>query len=137
MGLNFKLSSQDRDYLQLFVKTGRRNSKELTHAYILLGLNNGRPEKDIMASYFVSRTTIWRVKKKYSVYGLKAALAGMEKKGKHKKYRKEDEDELVRLANYMPPYGRKRWTIQLLIEIMGRGNSIKKMNRESVRQILK
>ena len=137
MAVKFKLKLSDKNYLKLFVKTGRRSSNELNHAYILLALDNEKSRQDILEYYKVSRTTIWRIKNRYLELGLDNALINKVQAGQPKKYEKTDEDELVRLTKFKPPHEKDRWTIQLLIETLGRGNAIKKMNRESVRKILK
>lgn len=133
----FKLTEKDKDYLRCFVKTGKKNSKAIEHAYILLSLDKKKPQEDIMDYFEVGRSTIWRIKSNYQKHGLGFALHNAFRSGKPKKYNSFDEDKLIQLASSIPPYGKVRWTLQLLEDIMKKSYSTKTLNRETIRLILK
>lgn len=133
----FKLREKDKNYLRHFVKTGKRNSKAIEHAYILLTLDKEKPQEDIMDFFEVGRSTIWRIKSNYLKYSLDSALYSAYRSGKPKKYTAFDEDKLIRLVSSDPPYGKKRWTLQLLEDIMKKEGALKTFNRETIRLILK
>ncbi len=133
----FKLREKDKNYLKYFVKTGKRNSKAIEHAYILLALDKEKPQEDIMDYFEVGRSTIWRIKSNYKKYSLGSALYSSYRSGKPKKYTELDEDKLIRLVYSDPPYGKARWTLQSLEDIMKKDDAIKMLNRETIRLILK
>lgn len=136
MILNFKLKYSDKKHLIALAKTRSSVTRDLKYAYILLALADGKPIEMIGDFCRVSRTTIWRIRNRYQKFGL-LIFEGKKKKGKPKKYNEKDEESLVRLTETTPPVGRNRWTIQLLIVCLEKDNALKKMNRETIRLLLK
>lgn len=133
----FNLKPKDRRHLQSLTKTGRRNSREFEHAYILLALDKGRKSKEIIEFYNVSRVTIWRVKNKYLEQGINAALKDEYRSGQPAKYREKEVAEIITLACSQAPEGRVRWTLRLLESRLKQKEGMETINRETIRLVLK
>jgi len=133
----FKLKPKDKEYLLQFTKTGLRDSKEFERAYILLALDKGKRHEDIEDFYNVSRSTIWRVKKRYINHGLKEDLKDNPRSGQPLKYKDLEKGEVIALACSSAPHGRSRWTLRLLEETLQRNKSMRTISRETIRLLLK
>jgi len=135
--IQISLSNKDLDYLLKFIKTGKKSGRELERAYVLLALHNKRTYDDISSFYYVSNTTIWRTAKSYLDEGLDKTLKDKERSGQPRKYNEKAEAEIIAIACSKCPKGRKRWTIRLLTEHAKKIKGLEKINRETVRLILK
>ncbi len=131
------LSDKEVEYLQAFVKKGRKSARELTRARILLLVNGGRTEIGIREVLGICRATVSNVKKNYREEGLKSALTEKPRSGQPKKYSKRHEAEIIALACTDSPEGRKRWSLALLAEELRKNKGFETINRESIRLILK
>lgn len=133
----FKLSTRDKKYLKVFVKTGKRSSRAIEHGYILLALDKQKLISEIMDFYEVSRTTIWLIKKRYLKNGLEAALKDAPRSGQPAKYKEKGEAEVIALACTKAPEGRARWALRLMVKELQKIPGLETINRETIRLILK
>ena len=132
-----ELTEKEEGYLDAFVKKGRRSARELTRAYVLLLLNDGRTEIDVKGTLRISRATVSNIKRRYREGGLQAALTEKPRPGQPEKYTERREAEIIAQACAKPPDGRKRWSLVLLTEEMRTREGFETINRESIRLILK
>ena len=132
-----RLTEEEVEYLDAFVKKGRRSARELTRAYALLLLNDGRTEIEVKETLRISRATVSNIKRRYREEGLQTALTEKPRSGQPKKYVERHEAEIIAQACAKPPDGRKRWSIVLLTEEMRKKKGFETINRESIRLILK
>ena len=132
-----KLSKKDEEYLKAFVKKGQRSARQLTRAYVLLLLNDGKTEVEVKGTLWVSRATVSNIKRRYRKEGLQSALTEKPRPGQPKKYSERQQAEIIAQACAKPPFGRKRWSIVLLTEEMKKKKDLQTINRESIRLILK
>jgi len=132
-----KLTEKEVEYLNAFVKKGRRSARELTRAYVLLLLNDGRTEVEVKETLRISRATVSNIKRRYRKEGLRSALTEKPRPGQPKKYAERHEAEVIAQACAKPPDGRKRWSLVLLTEEMRTREGFETINRESIRLILK
>jgi transposase len=132
-----RLDDDEVEYLEAFVRKGRKSARELTRARILLLINEGRTEMEIKDILGISRATVSNIKKRYREEGLHSALTEKERPGQPKKYTKKHEAEIIALACTTSPDGRKRWSLTLLAEELKKKEGFKTINRESIRLILK
>lgn len=131
------LSASDHRYLEEFISSGTRSTREQKRAYILLGIHSGMKQQDICNSYHVGRTTVWRIKNNYLNGGINKALKEDARTGAPKKYTPTHEAEIIALACSESPKGRARWTVRLLTEKAKQIKGLENISRESVRLILK
>ena len=131
------LPKKELQYLTRFVKTGHKSARTLTRARVLLLASEDKTNKDIQAALHVGRSTIWRIKLNYSQHGLAFALTEKPRSGQPEKYDDKKKAEIVAYACTTPPEGRKRWTVRLLAEEIGKKRGFKTINRETIRLVLK
>ena len=132
-----KLTEKEVEYLNDFVKMGRKSARELTRAHILLLVNDGKKEIEIKDTLRISRATVSNTKKKYREESLQSALTEKPRSGQPKKYTEKHEAEVIAQACTESPDGRKRWTLTLLTEEMRKKDGFGTINKESIRLILK
>ena len=132
-----KLTEEEVEYLDAFVKKGRRSAREITRAHVLLLLNDGRTEMDVKDTLRISRATVSNIKKRYREEGLQRALVDKPRPGQPRKYTERHEAEIIAQACTKPPEGRARWSVRLITEEMKKQKGFETINRENVRLVLK
>lgn len=132
-----KLTKDELNYLQDVVKKGYHKTRVVTRARILLLSHERKKDKIIVEFLNVGRSTIWRTREKYLSKGIDSALEDKPRSGQPRKYTENHEAEIIAQACTTPPKGRKRWTIQLLVEKLRKKRGFKTINRESIRLVLK
>lgn len=132
-----KLSPSEIEFLRTFKSSGRRSQREYDRASILLLLDKGKRDAEIVDFLEVERTTVWRTRKRYLEEGLEKSLQEKERSGQPKKYGVKQEAEIIALACSDPPEGRARWSLELLTDKLSYQKGLKNINRETIRLILK
>lgn len=133
-----ELTDEERDKLQLLATRGRVLASKVTHARILLKADEGLTDAEIVEHLDVGVATVERVRKRFVLEGLEAALT--RKKQDNPRALKLDgaaEARLVQLACSPPPPGRPRWTLHLLAEKLVELKVVDSISHETVRQRLK
>jgi transposase len=119
-----RLSKEEREQLQNIVRAGKHSARVQTRARILLLAaersltRRSNSNKTIGEDLLVSARTVSRVRQRFVVGGLQAALYDRERAGRPTEIDGEAEAKLVMLACSQPPQGRSRWTLQLLADRM-------------------
>jgi hypothetical protein len=125
-----RLSKEEREQLHNIVRAGKHSARVQTRARILLlaaerslgsrGRTTRRSNSNqtIGEDLLVSARTVSRVRQRFVVGGLQAALYDRERAGRPTEIDGEAEAKLVMLACAQPPEGRSRWTLQLLADRM-------------------
>jgi transposase len=132
-----KLSPSEMKFLKAFKSSGKRSQREYDRANILLLLNKGKKDAEIVDFLEVERTTVWRTRKRYLEEGLEKSVQEKERSGQPKKYGPEQEAEIIALACSDPPEGRARWSLKLLTEKLSEQKGLGSINRETIRLMLK
>lgn len=115
-----RLDAEQRRELEKLAATGRRSAAAITRARILLKADaevDGWADDRIAEALDVSVATVARVRKKFALGGLAAAVERRRPTGRQ--YRKLDgaqEARLAALACGPPPDGLARWTMRLLAD---------------------
>lgn len=131
------LGEKEVQYLKEFVKKGQKDAREITRARILLLVNKGKMDTEIVELLDVGRNTVGRIKKRYQEEGLQSALEDKPRTGQPVKYSEKHAAEIIAQACTPPPEGRKKWTLVLLTEEMKKKEGFETINKESIRLILK
>ena len=135
-----ELSASERDHLENIVSSGTEKARKLTRARILLKADEGWTDAQIQAALNVSRPTVERVRRKYVVEGLNAAL---NRKKPDREYERKidgrDEAHLIALVCGDPPAGYAKWSMRLLAErfVALEQVEVETVSHETVRQVLK
>ncbi len=135
--IEISLSSDEREYLEQFVRVGTKKARAINRAKVLLFADEGYDNDDITKMTGAHRQCVWRVKKRYVTEGISSVLDDKPRSGQPKKYTPKQEAEIIAMACTGPPKGRNRWTIRLLTDRMKRRKGFKTLNRETVRLVLK
>ncbi len=120
------LVPEERAALEQLISRGKSASRKLTHARILLladGVRReGHADDEIVTALGTSLKTIARVRKRFVVEGLEAAIDHRPQPARPDKIKIKIngnvEQKLVKLACTDPPRGRCHWTLQLLADEM-------------------
>jgi transposase len=137
------LIPEERAALEQLISKGKSASRKLTHARILLladGVRGeGHADDEIVTSLGTSLKTIARVRKRFVVEGLEAAIDHRPQPARPDKIKIKGnvEQKLVKLACTDPPRGRCHWTLQLLADEMVVLGLVDSISTETVRQALK
>lgn len=132
-----QLEEDEVRFLKEFVTKGFRKVREVYRANTLLLADKGMNNKQIADVLYIDSQTVYRIKKRYKEGGLELALNDKPRSGQPSKYHEREKAEIIALACSSPPEGRKRWTIELLTKQARNIKGLEKINRESVRLILK
>ena len=68
------LTAEERQHLHLFVHRGKANARTLTRVRVLLKVDEGWKNQDIVAAFDICQTTVTNVCKRYAEGGLEAVL---------------------------------------------------------------
>ena len=132
-----RLSPEERQQLQNYVKQGQRSARAINHARILLLADEQRSDDEITTVLGVNRTTVHRVRRGYRERGLVIAVQEKPRSGAPSKIDGRVEATLTMLACSDPPEGYSRWTLQLLADKLVELAVIESISLESVRTALK
>jgi len=137
------LVPEERAALEQLISTGKAASRKLTRARILLLADavrgEGQTDDEIVSALGASLKTIARVRKRFVIEGVEAAIDHRPQPARPDKIKiKGDvEQKLVKLACTDPPRGRCHWTLRLLADEMVVLGLIDSISTETVRQALK
>jgi transposase len=137
------LDLNERAALERLVSAGKSASRKLTHARILLLADavhgEGARDEDIVAALVTSNRTVARVRKRFVIEGIEAALDSKPWPARPDKIKIKGnvEQKLIELACTDPPRGRCHWTLRLLADEMVVLSLVDSISTETVRQALK
>jgi transposase len=139
------LSEEERERLDGLISRGSAPTRELTHARILLKADEGEKAPEarwsdtrIASALEIHRSTVRRVRERFALEGLEAAIFRRPPKNtKPKKLDGEQEAHLIALACSEPPDSRGKWSIRLLAERFVELECGEEISRELVRRTLK
>jgi hypothetical protein len=137
------LTTDEREWLAALIRTGSAPAHVQRHARILLkaDCSDDGPACDdatIATAVEVSRPTVERVRRAFSIAGLDAALQRKAWTGPpRRKLDGAQEAHLARLACSPPPKGAERWTLALLADKLVELKVVDTIARDTVRLTLK
>jgi putative transposase len=132
-----KLTPEQVKFLKDFKQQDERSLREINRANVILLLNKGKQALEIAEFLDIGRNTVSRIKQKCLREGIEPALAEEPRSGQPVIHTAAREAEVIALACSDAPSGRTRWTLELLTETLNRQKGFKKINRESIRLMLK
>ena len=132
-----KLTAEEVKFLKEFKEEEKRSLREINRANILLLLNKGKQASEIADFLDIGRNTVSRTKQRFVREGVEAALEEEPRSGQPRIHTAAREAEVIALACSDAPSGRTRWTLELLTERLNKQKGFKKINRESIRLMLK
>jgi transposase len=131
-----ELSQTERAELMALLSGGKHAARKLKRAQILLAADAGASDDDIARSIGVGGSTVYRIKRRFVLGNLEAALSEEPRPGAGRKLSGKEEALLVATACSSPPAGRARWTLELLAGELVRLTEHASVSRETVRRRL-
>lgn len=137
------LSASDQDYLNDFVKTGKRSARSIRRAHTLLLLAEGKlSPKQIAAQLGCVYDTVYRTIKRYQECAgdVRKALLELPRPGQPTKITPEIEAHITALAcSQSGPEGsgRSTWTLRLMAGNLVELGHIDSISYETIRGVLK
>jgi transposase len=135
------LSEQEQAQLKSLIKKRSQKSVQVKRSYLLLAADEngeGLADEQISSRYQVGVRTIERLRERFVLEGLAAALQGKKQRVfKEKVFDGRVEAQLVALRCSNPPSGYQHWSMRLLAQQMVELQYVEHMSHESVRQVLK
>jgi transposase len=139
------LSREEREALLSLTKNGKRSSRKVIHALILLNADEGnfteqkkRTGKDIAEFLQTGERTIDRIKKRFVEDGLQSAL---EDKPAEREYKQkidgEAEAHIIALSCGEAPEGFARWSLRMLADKAVELHYVDSISHETIRRVLK
>jgi transposase len=132
-----KLTEEDREYLNQFIRHGTASARSLARARVLLMANEGYSNKEIVEILKISRPTVNQIRKRYCQEGLDSAINEKPRSGAPPKIDGTIEAQVTLLACSEPPKGRSDWTLQLLADKLVELEAIDSISAMSIQRILK
>jgi hypothetical protein len=137
-----RLTDQERERLLKLLSSGEAPARMLTRARVLLKADASGPDgwtdARIVRALDTSRATVGRVRKRFCLGGLDAAL---ERSAPDRVYERSfdgrAEAHLIALACSEAPEGRERWTLRLLATKAVELGIVDEVSHETVRKTLK
>jgi transposase len=131
------LSTAQREKLLRIIRTGKRSSRAVLRARILIKSASGWTDEQIAQALETSRTTVRRTRLRRRAKGVVKALAEEPRTGAPHKLTVEEEARVIALACSTPPTGHCRWTVRLLAQTAVERKLIPPVVPETVRAVLK
>lgn len=134
-----QLDDGDRQQLRSLIRTGRAPARALTHARILLKIDQEMFDEQIAEELEVSTDTVSRVRQRFVQHGLAVALQRRPQPPRPDKRTLDGEGQarLIALACSAPPAGHARWTLRLLAHRLVELEYVAGVSHETVRTALK
>lgn len=138
---NVNLDKTSRAKLEKMFKGGNWPVRQLKRARILL-LADHSIEQPVMSDEQIAdkvgcgRNTAQRIRQRYVLDGLQAALTEKARPGHKRKLDPKQEQQVVALACTAPPNGAAHWTLPLLAQAVTQHKISSSISDETIRQIL-
>lgn len=138
------LRQEQREELEQFVKTGKASARAILHAHVMLKADDSShgpkwSDRQIEAAFGVSYRTILRVRQRFAVSGMKAALHRQKQPPRPAKRKLDGEQEaqVIAVLCQQKPEGREQWTLRLLARRVVELEIVESISHETLRQTLK
>lgn len=137
-----RLSSEEREALEILVEKGKTQAYRIKHANILLAVDADGPDwsdEEAAEAFGCHVNTVANVRQRFVEQGLEAALERKKQKSPSRERILDGEKEarLIALACSAPPEGRSRWTLQLLADKLVALEIVQSISDQTVRRTLK
>lgn len=132
-----KLTNEERSGLIELTSKGKAGARKINRARILLMVDAGKREREIVEMLGIGESTVERTRKRFVEGGVEAALNDKPRSGRPRLLDGKQEAFLVALTCSDSPDGRESWTMQLLADKLVELKLVDSISDETVRQALK
>ena len=131
------LAQEQREELQRLIRVGKSSARVTARARILLKSDDGWAAPQVAEALDVARSTVYRVKQRFSEDGLAGVLKDRPQAHRPRKLDDRGEAHLIALPCSPPPAGHDHWTLRLMAGKVVELGLASSMSHEGVRQRLK
>ena len=132
-----ELSAAEIERLENFINSGSAKAREIKHAHVLLKLALGWKYLQVAQAFALTERTVMRIKQRFLLEGLEAALVDKARSGAPKKITGAQKALIVATTCSTPPVGYPRWSLRLLADKLVELEVIETISHSSVERILK
>jgi transposase len=132
-----KLKGEERRDLIQYLRKGISSARSQTRARILLLSDDDLEDDEIVETLKVSKTTVYRIRKRYCEGGLDYALREKPRSGAPAKIDGKIEAKITMIACSEPPDGRSKWTLKLLADKLVEMEVVDSISNMTVQRVLK
>ena len=131
------LTEEDRQHLLVFVHRGKANARTLTRARVLLKVDEGWKDKDIVDAFDICQATVANVCKRYAEGGLEAVLHDKVQQLRRQALSGQQAAHLIAFACSPVPDGHDHWTVRLLADKAVELGFVSSISPNTIHQLLK
>lgn len=134
------LSESERQTLRQFVASGKKQARQITRARILLLVDEGKKDQEIVALLGISRPTVSAMRQKYAEHPdvpILDLLPDAPRSGRPIQVDSRVEAKISMIACSKAPEGAARWTLHMIADQLVKLEVIDSISHEKVRQVLK
>ena len=131
-----EMREDERIRLRMLTTQGQAPARVIRRAHLLLLSSEGAPDHEVAAALHAHPTTVQRLRQRYALDGLDAALYDRPRPGAEPKLDARGEAFLVALACSDPPQDREHWTMQMLADRLVALGLVEEISDETVRRVL-
>jgi transposase len=131
------LTEEECQHLHLFVHRGKANARTLTRARVLLKVDEGWKDQDIVAAFDICQATMTNVCKGYAEGGLEAVLQDKVQQHRRHALNGQQTAHLIAIACSPVPDGHDHWTVRLLADKAVELGFVSSISPDTIHQLLK
>ena len=128
---------EERQHLHLFVHRGKANARTLTRARVLLKVDEGWKDQDIVAAFDICQATVTNVCKRYTEGGLERVLHDKVQQRRRQALTGLQVAHLIAVACSPAPDGHDHWTVRLLANKAVELGFVTNISPDTIHQLLK
>jgi putative transposase len=132
-----RLTKKDKEFLINFLNKGTGKARQFKRARILLKLDEGVSTTIIAEDVNYYPLAVRQIGKRYKEGGINQALYDKQRPGKKRALTEKQSSQIIAMVCSPAPEGRARWTIRLIAEEAKKRKIVEKIERESIRILLK
>ncbi len=131
------LTDDERQHLQVFVHRGKANARTLTRSRVLLKVDQGWTDADLVAAFDICPATVTNICKRYTAGGLEAVLH--DKRQQHRRHALTglQTAHLIAVACSPSPDGHDHWTVRLLADKAVELGFVRSISPNTIHELLK
>lgn len=132
-----KLKPQEQELLKQLISKGTEKARKITRCRILLLVDEGKTDTQIIDALSIARNTIRTVRFRYVQEGIESAINEHPRSGAPKKFSGRQKAKITAIACSEPPGGRSRWTLRLIADKVVELEMVNSISHQTVKRVLK
>jgi len=132
-----RLTLADRKKVWSLIRKGKETGRVMKRALVLRMMDQGMASPQVAQTLGMTAMSARNIAWNYNNDGLEAALHDRPRPGQPRRMERKEVSRIVAMVCASPPEGYARWSVRLIAEEAVRNKIVGKINRESIRLILK